>query len=106
MCVCRLKLQVKSVIICNCHERRWFIESGDHLGSRERTRDNLVCLTVSSRHRNFSRSGKCTQRGACRVSCYTTRAIAAPDSGVSEKNSLLAPQMQWVDARRIAMDIR
>ena len=44
--------------------------------------------------------------GACRVSCYTTSAIAAPDSGVSEKNFLLAPRMQWIDARRIAMDMR
>ena len=44
--------------------------------------------------------------GACRVSCYTTRAIATPDSGVGEKNFLLAPRMQWADALRIAMDIR
>ena len=65
MCVCvgwcvkdAFKLQVYSVTICNCHERRWFIESGDHLGGRERTRDNLVCLTVTSRHRTFSGSGK------------------------------------------------
>ena len=42
--------------------------------------------------------------GAGRVSCYTTTAIAAPDSGVSEKNFFMAPRMQWVDARRIAMD--
>ena len=66
MCVCvrvfvkdAFKLQVNSVTICNGHERRWFIESGDHLGGTEQTRDNLVCLTVSSRHRTFSRSGRC-----------------------------------------------
>ena len=70
VCVCvkdSFKLQVNSVTICNCHERRWFIESSDHLSWRERTRDNLVCLTVSSRHRTFSRSGKCFGCLSCKL---------------------------------------
>ena len=70
VCVCvkdAFKLQVNSVTTCNCHERRWFFESSDHLGGRERTRDNLGCLTVSSRHRPLSRSGKCFGCLSCKL---------------------------------------
>ena len=80
-------------------------ESRDHLVEGN---EHVIIWCACQSHRGTELfPGVESALGACRVSCYTTRAIAAPDSGVSERRDfLLAPRMQWIDARWTCVDQR